>query len=366
MYQILFLILFPILSLAQDCQEVNLITESNSPFNKIPVYDQDGAGICYAYAASQILDYYMIKNGESERKNHPIWLALTAANFDSFRFDNNLAGGSAARTMTLLKKNTTCDYETVVNALKKWTNIVNVPEVEILSFVELYYSKIQDQYINPPFEVLEKNIPEILDDVTDEQNRLSCNRDGDWEKLYTEFKALSKLTPKEIFNETLGKACAEAPQFNNKLPEVEDLKGKNDSYYSNMISSKLNEKKMPVSISYCANLWYSPWDNYDGINDNGFQERIFNVKPDCEKHESIVVGQKLVKGQCQYLIRNSWGGSWDRWNEGRKCVCRNKKTGELIDDCKQWGHSSRKFTVEACWISGEAVRKNTFGVTAVK
>ncbi len=49
---------------SESCPSVDLNAGANSPFKQIPIYDQDGVGLCYAYAAAQMVDYYRIKNGD--------------------------------------------------------------------------------------------------------------------------------------------------------------------------------------------------------------------------------------------------------------------------------------------------------------
>lgn len=64
------------------CEDKNLHTEPDNPLNIIPIYDQGGDGSCYAYAASQLIDYYYLNKDKeklNKNKNYQFTSALWIA-----------------------------------------------------------------------------------------------------------------------------------------------------------------------------------------------------------------------------------------------------------------------------------------------
>lgn len=95
---------------AQDCGTVNLITSKDSPFNKIPVLNQGNINICYAYTASQMADYYMIRTGSQQRSVHAGWVAL---NYALSKGKRGLEIGHTKEALESLQKAGNCDFESV-------------------------------------------------------------------------------------------------------------------------------------------------------------------------------------------------------------------------------------------------------------
>ncbi len=110
----LLMVLAPFLSLANDCSSINLITNEDSPFSKIPVYNQGKINICYAYSAAQMADYHLIKQGNSERSVHPFWVAL---NYAQLMKRENIQIGHPKEALEALTNFSNCDYQTVNKAL---------------------------------------------------------------------------------------------------------------------------------------------------------------------------------------------------------------------------------------------------------
>lgn len=312
-FLLLFLICFNVF--ADDCAPVNLITEANSPFQKIPVYNQGSLNICYAYSAAQILDWYQIKNGANKRNVHPAWAALQYA---LVRNKEKIEIGHPKETMESIKTALNCDYEAVETALKS----LGEPgdnEIKTLLSIE------RGTYRSP-----------------------------------------AGLTPVETLKEALQKHCPPDKRTFVMVPEVERLNYKtlnDDESYVRFLNTKLNTAPSPVSIAYCANVWKNP--EYDGISVNLFGNRD-SVKKGCEYHESLVVGQKKKENSCHFLVRNTWGTNWTAHNSNYACVCRDRGTGEFVDDCRPETHGNDRFTVEGCWIRSTDLTRNIGQLTYVK
>lgn len=298
-----------------DCAPVNLITEENSPFQKIPVYNQGALNICYAYSAAQILDWYQIKNGATKRNVHPAWAALQYA---LVRNRTRIEIGHPKETMESMRTALNCDYEAVEAALK---SIGGEHQSEVATL-------------------------------------LSIERGS--------YRSPASLTPVDTLKEALEKHCAPEKRTFVMVPEVERLNYKtlnDDAAYERFLNAKLAAKPSPVSIAYCANVWKNP--DFDGIDTNLFGHRDV-VRKNCEYHESLVVGQKKLRNSCHYLVRNTWGTKWTAHNRNYACVCRDKKSGAFEDDCRPETHGNDRYTVEGCWIRSADLARNIGQLTFVK
>lgn len=80
--------------LASDCGEVNLYNIPSSPLRKIPIYDQDGDGLCYAYTAAQMIDFYNIKKNPGHKLTSAHWLAF------AHKFNNHEIMSKTANRIT--------------------------------------------------------------------------------------------------------------------------------------------------------------------------------------------------------------------------------------------------------------------------
>ncbi len=314
---LLFLICFNVFAQdpVADCSPVNLITEANSPFKKIPVYNQGSLNICYAYSAAQILDWYQMKNGATKRNVHPAWAALQYA---LKRNRNRLEIGHPKEAMESMRSSLNCDYDAVETALKS----LGSPDDSELKVL------------------------------------LSIERGT--------LRSPAGLTPVATLREALEKHCPPEKRTFVMVPEVDRLNYQTlneDKAYEKFLSEKLSKAPSPVSIAYCANVWKTP--DFDGIEVNLLGQRDV-VRKSCEYHESLVVGQKKLGNACHYLVRNTWGSNWTSHNRDYNCVCRDRVTGEFSDDCRPDTHANDKFTVEGCWIRGNDLARNIGQVTFVK
>jgi hypothetical protein len=312
-FLLLFLLSFNVF--ADDCVSVNLVTEAESPFKKIPVYNQGALNICYAYSAAQILDWYQMKNGATKRNVHPAWAALQYA---LVRKKNKLEIGHPKETMESMRTSLNCDYDSVELAVKSLGN-PGESETKILTSIE------RGVYRSPS---------------------------GD--------------SAFETLKEALQKHCPPERRTFVMVPEVERLNYRtlnDDSSYEKFLTTKLVSSPSPVSISYCANVWKNP--DFDGIDTNLKGDRDV-VRKGCEYHESLVVGQKKMGNSCHYLVRNTWGSQWSGHNRAYSCVCKDQKSGEFLDDCRPETHANPRFSVEACWIKGADLARNIGQITFVK
>lgn len=315
-------------SMVDDCSPVNLITEANSPFQKLPVYNQEKINICYAYSAAQMADYHLLKNGATQlRSIHPAWVAL---NYSLKKNRHRLEIGHTKEALDSVAEAAYCDYEVVSRALKNWAKKNDVSEARILTYIER-------NTIETPAARLPSSIPGV--------NELKT----------------TPMTSVQMLALLLSQTCQERRQVN--LPKAHKLNFEqlpDDAAFASALESKVAKLKSPISIAYCSNVWKNP--DYDGIGLTSTLVRDF-LKKDCHYHESLVVGRKVINGSCSLLVRNTWGTKWSADNKDWKCVCRNKATGEYADDCSPQTHDDNQFSVEGCWLPSAKLARNTGLVT---
>lgn len=352
---------------ATNCAPKNFITETNSPFQKIPVYDQDGIGICYAYAASQLVDYHLIKNGAQSRTVHPVWAALSYAKEiekANQSLTQNLSSGNTKQTIDAIVKSN-CSYDIVNRSLGVWAKKANVTDAELVYFLETYVGKYHELYkerTEKSGEPITENDILTLFNETMVKAIEKCSWFATWEQLLPMLKNVSILTAPDMIAGLLVPDCTPTVAPLN-LPKIQSKHlSNNENKILDQISSQIDKLNTPISISYCSKFLQDP--KYVGIP----SRRLFRevaLQDDCERHESVIAGKKTTANGCSLLIRNSWGSAFSDWTKNKKCLCRNKQTGAYVDDCSISTHNNGRFTVEGCWVEEEQIKKNAYIMTSI-
>lgn len=277
-----FLILFFLFSFhsdADDCAPVNLITEADSPFAKIPVYNQGSLNICYAYSAAQILDWYQIKNGAMKRNIHPAWAALQYA---LGRKRQRLEIGHPKETMESIRSALNCDYEAVEAALK---SVRNPDDVATLN------------------EALQKHCPLsgrtfVMVPEVGRLNYRTLNEDQAYEK-FLGHKLSTSPSPVSIAY------CAnvwKTPDFDGmevNLVGQRDVVKKNCHYHESLV---VGQKRLGDSCHYLVrNTWGSNWTahnrNYSCVCRDRFTGAFSDdCRPDTHGNEKFTVEGCWIRG----------------------------------------------------------------------
>lgn len=344
---------------ANDCTPMNLVTEPNSPFQKIPVYDQDGINICYAYAAAQMIDYELVKAGQ-ERSIHPLWAALKYAehkNKDSIDF------GNAYYAVQQIQKSGNCKYDKVEAAIGAWATKANVKEAEVMSLIEKFAPRLKEFYAkkNPELLVSAEEIDKVILEAIEEHEPY-CSPGATWEQLMPELRSLSVMGSRQMLSSLILPVCNGAlPQLN--ISPVKYFTTEDDAIWSSTLEKKLNDLKTPVSVSYCSKVLNEP--DYDGI-ERATASTSLVTDEKCGSHESIIVGKKKIGNSCHFLLRNSWGSGFGKSTDHWKCLCKNKASGAMVDDCTETTHNNGEYVVEGCWIESQALARNMNGITTLE
>ncbi|HXH32558.1 MAG TPA: hypothetical protein VNJ01_17290 [Bacteriovoracaceae bacterium] len=353
MMSLIFLLLFlPAQALSVDCKEQNLITESESPFQKIPVYDQNGSGTCYAYTTAQLVDFHLIRKGAKERSVHPAWVSLVTARrwFNDTLTDNS----STVKSLVALSELKNCSYATVSKSLATWADKARVTESEILNLIEKYSPILKDMSLEKS-SLSDEDFQSAMELALDDHR--SCTGNPAWDQLLPQLRALRVMSSPDMLSKLILPTC-ETSKHAIKIPKPKYELLTEESAIIGKIANKLDRLKSPVAITYCANVWRDP--TYTGLKNRPMPAA------DCGQHASIVVGKKMIGGACHLLVRNTWGKEFDSNNKKWTCLCKHKTTGEFLDNCTNDMNVNKQYDVEGCWIKGEVLSNNISEITTLE
>ncbi|MFL5785599.1 MAG: C1 family peptidase [Bacteriovoracaceae bacterium] len=339
------LLLVPLFSFGETCGSINYLTAKDSPFEKIPVIDQDGAGICYAVTASQLMNYHLIKTKQATTPLvHPAWAALKSSR-------KVLEGGFEEDAVNMTETAGICEFSKVEDALNAFGNNSGLTGNALVGFLETYAIEINKASNKSSEEHLEHAYYAAQDVASP-----FCSEDIIWEKIHPELASLNG-TSVQIFSKLFADQCASANLRHPKIPRATTQIVQTDQDAPEKLALVRNG---PIAIGYCA----SAWDN-SGYEGQPSPRNPKEADKNCGDHSSLVVGRKMIDNKCNYLVRNSYGTGWGSWNENRKCICRHKVTREWVDECTVDKQSPEDYTVEACYMGKTQLERNLTTVTTL-
>lgn len=355
------------------CEDINLQTKVNSPLHDIPVYSQNGLGACYAYAASQLVDYQRFKsNVKNKNTTHPIWILMSY--IDSKWFKDDFTGGNIDTSINAILSSGVCDKPIVDKALAKYKNGNNITDAELMDLIEEIYrawSKKENVTTN-----------DVYNDAIKACSANSNNKikNSMYDSIFSGFEksngSFSKVLPRVL----LGDILADCKGAHVYKPLVKSPKVSCASCDDSGIDKKIAEllkADQPVGISYCASILGDK--NYRGISaSRNDKVRVLNrtmrviaesdvksgkkstleggITQGCGRHASLIVGSRKRNNKCQYLLRNSWGSK--SYEDFPDCVCETSK-GKYVD-CK---HQDGKPNKVGCWIDRDSLTPNIYTLT---
>lgn len=141
-----------------DCTPVNLYEGENSPFRSdvMPIYDQDGDGLCYAYTAKQMIDYHHLKKNPDLMKQKPVpltsvhWLAFAHKYEDMGKFTLGPTKGELpysvlSAALNDFRKTGTCSEETVKAGIERLKVSEQLTNDEFLYLFNLFYKGLKKE-----------------------------------------------------------------------------------------------------------------------------------------------------------------------------------------------------------------------------
>lgn len=332
----------------ENCSTLDLHANNDSPFNKIPTYDQDGSGLCYAFATSQLIDYYRIKNNDhSYDLTNPVYAAWSTY-YENSKERESLSGGFSNDIITALKANGVCSNREIKNRLALLAKTNKLTEAQILHFIETMFKHYHGVYGAENLETLKAAKKEMLT-----KNRLTCEQIEELTNVFVANHYLG-IAPTVILSEIF-KDCTKR-KIN--LPSFTRTHFGTDATVKSMIEESLN-KELPAQVDLCSKIFrVPPNENYRGLSPTLFLPRTSNLtnKNDCGLHAVLVTGRTKINGQCHYQIRNSYGSFWYP-PHATSCSC-FLKNGAYKTFCQK----GEGLEYVACWFKEQDIVPNVGGV----
>lgn len=331
-----------------SCAPIDYQAQPDSCFRKIPVYDQAETGICYAYAASQMVDCYRFSHGDpSTDLTNPVYAATISKTYNPRSRINSesLYGGFSENVIEVLKSHGSCSQSEVEKNLALFKSDLSVGDAQVLAFLEESFKKYNQKSSRDSVVRLVQNKIQSL---------------GQCELQYmaniVDLAGLQGIGARTILEEVFRSCEAKLKQV--KLPPIQTFDAGSDAWIKKNLDAALSRN--PVSIGVCSQFF----DEYDfqglkGLNPPFTRRSTRNVKGSCKPHAVVVTGRRNVGGKCQYLVRNSWGTSWQA-PTAATCACydlndRYWEDCSLVENIKEY---------VGCWFDADAMLKNTTEVTA--
>jgi hypothetical protein len=405
------------------CENVNLYEQPENPLHKIPIYDQDGDGTCYAYTAAQLIDYYNFKKNPDHKLTSALWVAfghkyrnikLMSKLINRITHPRRMFGISEPHQLGYSDINLAlydirdvgiCDADILKASIKKFRLTDKLNDDEFLYLFNLVSENVkqlrkEDAYIEEDekkriFDIalndlIKQREKDILDPVTKlstvanlNQLRISpeitCGPTSptpEAEELYSQIMSVFSFDKKnrqlEILKQNAFKDCFQEGAISKvEIPKTEHV-GEffaSNQKILNSIDKALDTKNSPAAVGYCSKVMSTPEFTPpvplgpDGIIPKPRVLQLASSKnvQKCSPHYSLVVARRSRGEQCQYMIRNTYGTHF--WNKFMDCTC--EKDGKQFD-CNYTTHGDQDLKVLGCWINGENLAESTFSVTSFK
>jgi hypothetical protein len=330
---------------SSECRPVDL--NHNTVLKKMPVLDQDGMGICYAFTASQMIEFQAKKKGIN-RSFSPIDASFISKIDDkpqTFQLD----AGQANTVVKNILKEGVASRTCIDKVIRKHTVGTTLSSEEFLALVE-------DVWMARRKKSSEAKIKADL--------KSTCAAYGiDTEKFSKLLIDLKK--PFKTFLNDMFKECQEERKQIKKEDLDLDLKIKvsgPNSAIVKFLDQFLDKKELPT-IAICAEILQGkPKHRGLLIADNKREYKKVNGKRICGAHSVLVSGRRKVGHSCEYLIRNSWGGSWAP--KDMSCAC--KTPTAYYPDCSLNKEKHGNKVMVGCWVKEENLIPNTKNVLGFK
>jgi|GEM_PF-7048129 len=392
---------------APTCEYRNLYDRPDNPINSIPIYDQSELGTCYAYSASQMIDYELRKNGDPLKGKpvSPIWVAFNhkshASKLQKLLTNSgdpdSLEYSSIKWAVDDIRDYGICDDAVVTRSLAQYKAQHRLTDDEFI----FLFSKLWKKKIKMNTQDMGKLIDAMSDDpdVQDMLRKVSAR----YEKIQNK-KALQgpaaaccdaqvvpmkeKIFLKKVVSDLKERMDAKR-QAKNLLtflrytlfadckgahiarPELPKFKHFGEIFAGNRkIRNRIDDilddahSPRPVAVGYCSGILKDD-DLRPNLNRVAILPRVVQLpsKKNCNPHYSILVGKRPSKdpgkNPCDYLLRNSYGTAF--WTKNYECYCQESNGQRRNCDYEHDGNVSG-IKVLGCWINGQELNRATFDV----
>lgn len=329
-----------------ECKPMDL--NPNTVLKNMPVLDQDGMGICYAFTASQMIEYEAKKNGINRSFSSIDASFVTKAKDKAATFQ--LDSGQVDKVIKAILKEGVASRNCIDNVIKKHTKGTSLSSEEFLSLVE-------DVWMARRTNSTDAKIKTDL--------KSTCDRYGISTHQFTDLlKDLNK--PFKTYLYDMFKECnldrLEAKAIQRLDLELKTKVTGSNSEMVKFMDNILDKKNIP-NLAICAEILQGK-PNHQGLlpSDKREYKKNKDGKRDCGSHSVLVTARRKVGHTCEYLIRNSWGGSWAP--KDMKCACKTPKA--YYPDCSLNKEKSGNKVMVGCWVKEENLIQNTKNILGFK
>ncbi len=320
------------LALASSCPDVRL--DNSGTLASYPVFDQATAtastdlNICYAATAAHLIDTYRATQKTEKQMQteitSPWWVAVNYASaFKKKEEDPDVQFGEPDKALQALKADGICTQQDLFE---------NKPTEEVIQFHQL----LRDFY--------KSYAKREMEDASGSEKLRGILARFDF---FKDPKVMADVSVKAIqektfvqFLRSLFQAKCQGKVKTNSPYEIERIDADRLNLPSENKADLIGQtllRSQPIEVSICSqvlrNPQYVPAEDYKK----------------CMRHSVLVVGSREVQGQCQYLVRDSYGEE----------SCQRKRQGQ------PWYHPSLECQKGQVWVPGQALLLNTWGLTRV-
>jgi adenylate cyclase class IV len=285
---------------------------------RLPEKDQKKTNMCYAYVASDLIDYYLKNSEVLESKSaldpevHPLWLAYLQTKLEASEKKERvlLRSGQTSVTLDQIQKFGNCSYAYIESELKK-------NKLETAELARLIDRILENAYTEEESEQKEKERKKVRTIAAQvcEMESIPISR-----KALRRFRgaSLDEFSFEIAFRSFLPKCFSDEAFLDRermaKIPKrlVFD-RGNAPGTYEKETKARIEkaiELGWPSAIAHCSDLYNSPDPaaRTKGPFYNSEGRKL--VRPEkCGQHVASIIGQAWIGKKCQYLVRQSWGNS---------------------------------------------------------
>ena len=328
---------------SSDCKPIDLNYEP--AMRNLPVGDQDGMGICYAFAASQMVEYKAKTKGIN-RSFSPIdasFVSKEHINENAFKLDSGLTDATINHILNEGIATRTC----IDRVIKKHTRGANITSEEFLSLLEDVWKKKRNK----------ESEADIKKDLKNQCDQIGVSV-AIFDALLKDWKVPFKKYVSDIFKE----CDAERTDLKDLGLEV-SFKSSGTNLEMTKHLDKLLDRKDAVNLIMCAEILQGkPHHRGLVITDRKRDFAYKNNEKDCGTHGVLATARRKVNNRCEYLIRNSWGGSWSP--KGMTCACKTKNN--YYPDCSKNKEPGGNKVMVGCWLKEQDLIPNVKNIVGLE
>lgn len=323
------------------CETVDF--NKTQPLSSMPVLDQGETNLCYAYSASQLLEYEFKRRGLN-RTFSPIDTGYVLKG--SYSKPNDLDFGDTAWAMFSVLESGASTKECV-------DRVIKTALLESTMTLEEFLNILQKAY------KLKSSVPFTAKGIS---NRLieTCELEelpsGKVERFIT------GLVP-SFYDQlrSILKPCEKERKDYLNWPQVKvEYKDRGSNSEMKQYLDEFFNSGRPAGIALCSEILQGEL-KHRGVRIPNRDET--EMKKTCGGHEVMATGRMKIHGQCNYLIRNSWGASWK--NENFVCACKTKT--KYYPDCSKAPKTDQNNKIMVgCWVPEKILLPNIYSLTGLK